>query len=70
MQPMEIEDLRAVMTVLSFAAFLAIVAWAYGRGRSGRFSAAARLPFDDEAGDEQSSSSSACTQRVGAQGEP
>jgi|KBSMisStandDraft_5_1062788.scaffolds.fasta_scaffold566903_2 cbb3-type cytochrome oxidase subunit 3 len=48
---MEIEDLRAMMTVLSFAAFLAIVAWAYGSGRGERFSAAARLPFD-EPGDE------------------
>ena len=67
---MEIEDLRAAMTVLSFAAFLAIVAWAYGRGRSGRFSEAARLPFDGETGDEQPSPGSACTQRVGGQGEP
>jgi cytochrome c oxidase cbb3-type subunit 4 len=49
---MDIEDLRAAMTVVSFAAFLAIVAWAYGRGRSERFSAAARLPFDDEPGDQ------------------
>ena len=67
---MEIEDLRAVMTVLSFAAFLAIVAWAYGRGRAGRFAEAARLPFDDEPDDERPSSSSACTQRAGGQGEP
>ena len=67
---MEIEDLRVVMTVLSFAAFLAIVAWAYGRGRSARFSEAARLPFDGEAGDEQSSLSRACTQRVDGQGQP
>jgi cytochrome c oxidase cbb3-type subunit 4 len=49
---MDIEDLRAAMTVLSFVAFLAIVAWAYGRGRSSRFSEAARLPFDGEPGDE------------------
>ena len=47
---MDIEDLRAVMTVVSFAAFLAIVAWAYGRGVKDRFSEAARLPFDDEPG--------------------
>ena len=67
---MEIEDLRAAMTVLSFAAFLAIVAWAYGRGRSGRCRLAARLPFDDETGDEQPSPIGACTQRVGGQGEP
>ena len=46
---MDIDDMRAAMTVLSFVAFLAIVAWAYGRGRSGRFGAAAKLPFDDDA---------------------
>ena len=45
---MDIDDLRAAMTVLSFVAFLAIVGWAYGRGRSGRFTAAAQLPFDDD----------------------
>ena len=49
---MEIEDLRVAMTVLSFVAFLAIVAWAYGRGRNSQFSEAARLPFDDEPGSE------------------
>ena len=67
---MEIEDLRAAMTVLSFAAFLAIVAWAYGRGRAGRFGEAARLPFDDEPGDEQPSPGTACTKKVGGKGEP
>jgi cytochrome c oxidase cbb3-type subunit 4 len=70
MHPMEIEDLRAAMTVLSFAAFLAIVAWAYGRGRAARFGEAARLPFDDEPGDEQPSPGSAGTRKAGGQGEP
>ena len=65
---MDIEDLRAAMTVLSFAAFLAIVAWAYGRGRSGRFGEAARLPFDDEPGDEQARTSRIGAQRAGAEG--
>ena len=50
---MDIEDLRAVMTVVSFTAFIAIVGWAYGRGRSGRFTEAAQLPFDDETDDGQ-----------------
>ena len=67
---MEIEDLRAVMTVLSFAAFLAIVAWAYGRGRAARFAEAARLPFDDEPGDEHPSAGGAGTPRASGQGEP
>ena len=47
---MDIEDLRAAMTVVSFASFLAIVAWAYGRGRKARFSEAEQLPFADEPG--------------------
>jgi len=56
---MDIEDLRAAMTVVSFAAFLAIVAWAYGRGRSARFDAAAQLPFDDDSEPAPASSSRA-----------
>jgi cytochrome c oxidase cbb3-type subunit 4 len=48
MHVMDLDDMRAAMTVLSFVAFLAIVAWAYGRGRSSRFSAAAQLPFEED----------------------
>ena len=60
---MEIEDLRAAMTVLSFVAFIAIAAWAYGRGRSGRFSEAARLPFDEDTADEAVESKRAAGER-------
>ncbi len=42
---MDIDDLRVVMTVLSFVAFLGIVAWAYSRKRKRDFDEAARLPF-------------------------
>jgi cytochrome c oxidase cbb3-type subunit IV len=45
---MDIDDLRAMMTVVSFVAFIAIVAWAYGRGRKRTFEDAALLPFSDE----------------------
>jgi cytochrome c oxidase cbb3-type subunit 4 len=42
---MDIDDLRVVMTVLSFVVFLGIVAWAYSRKRKRDFDEAARLPF-------------------------
>ena len=45
---MDIDDLRAVMTVVSFVAFLGIVLWACGRERKRTFDDAARLPFTDE----------------------
>ena len=45
---MDIDDLRALMTVVSFVTFVGIIAWAYGRGRKRAFEDAARLPFADE----------------------
>ena len=45
---MEIEDVRALVTVASVTVFLAIVAWAYGRGAKRRFGEAEQLPFADE----------------------
>jgi cytochrome c oxidase cbb3-type subunit 4 len=43
-----------VTTVLSFAAFLGIVAWAYSRPRRPAFDEAANMPFalPDETGDD------------------
>jgi len=40
-------------TVLTFVAFVGIVAWAYGRGRKAAFNEAANAPFalPDDAGD-------------------
>jgi len=49
---MDINDLRVVMTVLAFVAFIGIVAWAYGRERKDKFDDAARLPFDSEPGED------------------
>jgi cytochrome c oxidase cbb3-type subunit 4 len=46
---MDINDLRAMVTLLSFAAFAGIVVWAWsGRNRQA-FDEAAQLPFADAA---------------------
>ncbi len=44
---MDVNLLRAVLTTLSFLAFLLIVFWAFGPRSKHRFDAAANLPFDD-----------------------
>jgi cytochrome c oxidase cbb3-type subunit 4 len=50
--------LGVATTVLSFVAFLGIVAWAWGRGRRREFDEAANAPFalpdetDDASGDD------------------
>ncbi|MDX9707408.1 MAG: cbb3-type cytochrome c oxidase subunit 3 [Azospira sp.] len=48
---MDINDLRSIVTVLSLAAFLGIVWWAYGGKRRARFDEAANLPFAEDEGD-------------------
>ena len=45
---MEINLLREIVTVVSFATFAGIVAWALSRRNAKRFEEAARLPLDDE----------------------
>ena len=47
---MDINALRVVVTLLSFAAFVGIVVWAVSRRRTQAFSEAAQLPFLDEEG--------------------
>ena len=44
------DDASSVMTVVSFATFLGIVAWTYVLRKGSDFEAAARLPFADEEG--------------------
>jgi cytochrome c oxidase cbb3-type subunit 4 len=45
---MDINDIRAVLTLLGFLGFCGIAVWAYsGRARKG-FEEAAALPFDDD----------------------
>jgi cytochrome c oxidase cbb3-type subunit 4 len=45
---MDLNTLRSLVTVMSFAVFLGIVAWAFSRGRRHGFDEAAALPFDGE----------------------
>ncbi len=49
---MDINDLRSIVTVAGLVCFLAIAAWAYGKGSKKGFDEAANLPFagDDEEG--------------------
>ncbi len=50
---MDINDLRSMVTVLTFATFIGIVWWAYSGKRKQSFEEAALLPFtDDEPVDE------------------
>ena len=46
---MDLNDLRSAVTLLAFALFAAIAAWAWSGARRAGFEQAARLPLDDEA---------------------
>ena len=46
---MDVNDLRAVVTVVSLLAFLGIVGWAWSRRNKEQFDQAAMLPFDTDA---------------------
>ncbi|MBI4196156.1 MAG: CcoQ/FixQ family Cbb3-type cytochrome c oxidase assembly chaperone [Betaproteobacteria bacterium] len=48
---MDIDDLRSLATVLAFATFVGITAWAWSGKRRDRFDAAARLPLEEEEDD-------------------
>ena len=48
---MDLNDLRSVVTLVSFLVFLGIVAWAWSARRRSAFEAAAQLPFAEEACD-------------------
>ena len=48
---MDVNDLRSLFTVLSFAAFIAIVAWAWSGKRRQDFDQAARMALEDDAPD-------------------
>ena len=45
---MEVNTLRALVTVVSFATFIGIVWWAWSRHRADDFSQAANLPFEQD----------------------
>ena len=43
---MDQNDLRIVVTVVSFIAFIAIILWAYSRKSKPGFDVASRIPFE------------------------
>ena len=45
---MDITTMRILATLLSFASFLGIAAWAYARRNRGRFEEAAAIPFQQD----------------------
>mgnify|MGYP006333310117 CR=1 FL=1 len=45
---MDINDIRAILTVLAFATFAGIVVWAYSGRRRAAFEEAANLPFTED----------------------
>jgi cytochrome c oxidase cbb3-type subunit 4 len=45
---MDVNELRVIVTLLSFVAFAGIVGWAWSRRNAARFTEAAQLPFVDE----------------------
>ena len=45
---MDINDLRSLVTVLTFALFLGIIRWTYSGKRKQAFDEAALLPFTDD----------------------
>ena len=45
---MDVNDLRSIITVVSFVLFVGIVFWAWSGRRKADFDAAARLPLDDD----------------------
>ena len=45
---MDINDLRSLVTVVAFLAFVGVVLWAYSGRTRQRFEEAARLPFAEE----------------------
>ncbi|EGJ10724.1 Cbb3-type cytochrome oxidase component [Rubrivivax benzoatilyticus JA2 = ATCC BAA-35] len=51
---MDINTLRTIVTVASFALFIGIVVWAWSRRRRGQFDEAAMLPFAEKEGVEAS----------------
>ena len=51
---MGIMDMRVIITLLSFLAFIGIVVWAYSKRQKSRFDEAANLPFADEEMQERS----------------
>ena len=45
---MDVNDLRVVATVLSFAVFVGILVWTYSRRNREDFEEASKLPFEQD----------------------
>lgn len=45
---MDINDMRGIVTVVSFLAFVGIVVWAWSKRNQAGFDEAARLPLQDD----------------------
>ncbi|MEN9711897.1 MAG: hypothetical protein RLY90_158 [Pseudomonadota bacterium] len=45
---MDVNDLRAITTVISFAVFIGILVWAFSKRNKENFDEAAKLPFDQD----------------------
>ena len=45
---MDVNDLRVVTTVMSFAVFIGILVWAFSKRYKEDFDAAAKLPLDQD----------------------
>jgi cytochrome c oxidase cbb3-type subunit 4 len=45
---MDINDVRATITVVSFVVFIGIFVWAWSGRRAAAFEEAARLPLEDD----------------------
>ncbi len=45
---MDINDLRSIVTLVSFLAFVGIVVWAWSKRNQASFDEAAQLPFKDD----------------------
>jgi cytochrome c oxidase cbb3-type subunit 4 len=54
---MDINDVRSLVTLLSLALFLGLMAWTFWPARRDAHEAAARLPFDGEAHDSDNGAS-------------
>jgi cbb3-type cytochrome oxidase subunit 3 len=48
---MDVNDIRDLVTLLSFSFFLGLMAWTYWPGRRDDFAAAEQLPFVGEVGE-------------------
>ena len=48
---MDLNDLRTIVTAVSFIAFIGVVVWAYNKKQKAQFDEAANIPFlDDDEG--------------------